>query len=102
MPVSQPPSTTPAGLPPPAVATALLERHQAGLRTYLTGLHGAVAARVEIVLKEIMGEAPAQMQFEEDPAVWMFTEGRRRVVSGSHPGDVLVGDPADGARDDDM
>ena len=80
----------------------MLERHQAGLRTYLAGLQGAEAARVEIVMQEIMREAPAQMKFEEDPAVWMFAEGRRRVSSGGQRGDVLVADAADGAREDEV
>src|SRR6478736_3026034 len=101
MPVSQPSPTLPAGAPSPAVAPALLERHAAGLRTYLTGLQKSDATRVEAVLQEVMRAAAAQVELEDDPAVWLFAQGRRRMVGGGQRGDMLAGDTADGMREEE-
>src|SRR6478736_3433250 len=101
MPVSQPSPTLPAGAPSPAVAPALLERHAAGLRTYLTGLQKSDPTRVETVLQEVMRAAAAQAELEDDPAVWLFAQGRRRIVGGGQRGDMLSGDTADGIREEE-
>lgn len=94
-------SSTPAGSPPPAAAAALFERHEAGLRAYLSGLPGAEAARVDAVIQEIRGEVPAQLEFEDDPTVWMFAQGRRRVAAGGHRGDVLAADDGPASAEDE-
>lgn len=71
------------------------------MRAYLAGLPGAEALRVEAVIREVMREAPGQLEAEDEPAVWLFTQGRRRMVRGGQPGDVLVADDADGAQDEE-
>ena len=65
------------------------------MRTYLSGLPGATAVRVEAVLQEVRREAEAPLELEEDPAVWLFAQGRRRLGSGGQRGDVMVADAAD-------
>jgi Ca-activated chloride channel family protein len=83
--------TIPAGSPP-AVDPALFGRQEAGLRTYLSGLHGASATQVDDVIKEVMRAAAEQPEFEDDPVVWFFAEGRRRMGHGGQRGEALVGD----------
>ncbi len=84
--------TIPAGSPPPAVDPALLGRQEAGLRTYLAGLQGATATQVDDVIKQVMRAAAEQPEFEDDPVVWLFAEGRRRMGSGGQRGEALVGE----------
>ena len=93
----------PAGSPPPAAAAALFERHAASLRAYLSGLQGADAARVESVIEGIRGEVAAQLAFEDDPTVWMFAEGHRRVLTGGGGrGDLLGSSESAGMVEDEV
>ena len=91
-----------AGTPLPAAAAALFERHEAGLRAYLSGLHGADAMRVETVIQEIRAEVTAQLAFEDDPTVWMFEQGRHRVLAAHLRGDMLGSGDGDGAAEDEV
>lgn len=87
--------TTSAGSPPPAVDPAVFGRQEAGLRTYLGGLQGANPTQVDDVIKQVMRAAAEQPEFEDDPVVWLFAEGRRRMGSGGQRGDALVDDNAE-------
>jgi Mg-chelatase subunit ChlD len=72
----------------------LFGRQEAGLRTYLAHLQGANATQVDDVIKQVMRAAADQPEFEDDPVVWLFAEGRRRMGSGGQRGDALGGESA--------
>lgn len=72
------------------------------MRAYLAGLPGAQPLRVAEVVREVLAAAAQQTDFEEDPAVWLFAQGRRRIVTAGHRGDVLVTDEVEGGADEEM
>ncbi len=71
------------------------------MRTYLAGLPGANAIQVDAVMREMMREAPTQMEFEDDPVVWMFTQGRRKMTSGGQRADIIGINEGDGGADEE-
>jgi len=81
-----PPSAGQAASP---AAPALLERHGAHLRAYLAALPGADARKVGDVFELLKRELSAGQELDDEPAVWLFTRGRRHLIGAGQRGEAL-------------
>lgn len=101
--MSTPKPSAPVAGAPATVAPALPERQLAALRSYLLQLTGGDARRVEAVTKELLREAQAagNGEFADDPSVWLFLQGRRRVMGAGQRGDGRMSAPDESRGDDE-
>ena len=102
--MSTPKPSAPVAGAPATDAPALPERQLTALRSYLLQLTGGDARRVAVVTKELLREAQAagNGEFADDPSVWLFLQGRRRVMGAGQRSDGRMSAPDESRGEEEV